>query len=129
MGLLLFVIFVRDPTYWILLLAAWLVLSLHPIPRMEAAVHSRLNKILFKYFSLRIVRLYMCRYIPSRQPPSSSQPISIDPVRSIGEPPSLPTNLNRSTNTKQVYEEQLGGQHLFIAPPHGVLPFGNLLVR
>ncbi len=80
MGLLLFVIFVRDPVYWILLLAAWVVLSMHPIPRMEAAVHSQLNRVLFKYFSLRMV-----------------------------------------------YEEKLDGQHLFIAPPHGVMPFGNLL--
>lgn len=79
-GLVLFVALNREPTHWIILLALWLVFSLHPIPRMEAAVHSRLNRILFRYFSLRMV-----------------------------------------------YEEKLDGQHLFVAPPHGVLPYGNLL--
>lgn len=79
-AVVLFVVFVRDPVVWALAVAAFLVLSMHPIPRMEAAVHSRLNRILFSYFSLRIV-----------------------------------------------YEEKLDGQHLFIAPPHGVLPYGNLL--
>lgn len=79
-GLVLFIVFVRDPVIWVLFVAALLVLATHPIPRMEAAVHSRMNHILFKYFSLRML-----------------------------------------------YEENLDGQHLFIAPPHGVLPYGNLL--
>lgn len=60
-GLVFFMAFNREPIYWVVLLALFLLLSLHPIPRLEAAVHSRLNRVLFRYFSLRMVRT-VCSY-------------------------------------------------------------------
>lgn len=60
-GLVFFVAFNREPIHWVILFALFLLLSLHPIPRLEAAVHSRLNRVLFRYFSLRMVRT-VCSY-------------------------------------------------------------------
>ena len=82
LALLLFVIYVRDPVAWAVLVVAWLGLTLHPLKRYHDLVHSPLNRLLFKYFSLRM-----------------ASDVQIDPE----------------------------GQYIFVAPPHGVLPMGNLL--
>jgi hypothetical protein len=82
MAILLFIIFVRSPVAWVVMAVTLLVLGTHPIRRNHDFVQSPLNRLLFKYFSLK-----MC------------WDEEIDPK----------------------------GQYIFVAPPHGVMPMGNLL--
>lgn len=40
-AVLIFAIFVRSAVAWIVFFVVWLILSTHPVPRMQNAVHSR----------------------------------------------------------------------------------------